>query len=149
MTEETEQPRKRELEHRIINDHFQNYKRHNIRKAQFMIADIPYNVGKNAYGSNPAWYIDGDNANGASNLAKDCDLLVSEASYASKLDEKAENNKHLTAKQAAFIASNSNAKRLILTHISQRYKTPEEVLEDAKDVFNEVEVAYDLMKIKI
>ena len=53
----------------LINDHFQNYKRYNTPKAQLIIADIPYNVGKNAYGSNPSWYVDGDNANGASELA--------------------------------------------------------------------------------
>ena len=53
----------------LINDHFQNYKQYNIPKAQLVIADIPYNIGKNAYGSNPAWYIDGDNKNGESKLA--------------------------------------------------------------------------------
>lgn len=53
----------------LIHDHFQNFKRYNIPKAQLVIADIPYNVGVNAYGSNPAWYIDGDNANGQSELA--------------------------------------------------------------------------------
>ena len=53
----------------IINDHYQNYKSHNIPKAQLVIADIPYNVGKNAYGSNPAWYVGGDNNNGESDLA--------------------------------------------------------------------------------
>lgn len=53
----------------LINDHFQNYKRYNVPKAQLLIADIPYNIGINAYGSNPQWYIDGDNANGESNLA--------------------------------------------------------------------------------
>jgi site-specific DNA-methyltransferase (adenine-specific) len=53
----------------LINDHFQNYKRYNIPKAQLVIADIPYNVGKNAYGSNPSWYIGGNNKNGESNLA--------------------------------------------------------------------------------
>lgn len=53
----------------LINDHFQNYKRYQIPKAQLVIADIPYNVGKNAYGSNPSWYIDGDNKNGESELA--------------------------------------------------------------------------------
>lgn len=53
----------------LIHDHFQNYKRYQIPKAQLVIADIPYNVGKNAYGSNPAWYVDGDNANGQSELA--------------------------------------------------------------------------------
>lgn len=56
-------------EPKIFNDHFQNYKRYNIPKAQLIIADIPYNIGKNAYGSNPSWYIDGDNANGESALA--------------------------------------------------------------------------------
>lgn len=34
-----------------------------------VIADIPYNVGSNAYGSNPAWYVGGDSKNGASELA--------------------------------------------------------------------------------
>lgn len=53
----------------LINDHFQNYKRYNIPKAQLVIADIPYNIGKNAYGSNPSWYIGGDNKNGESELA--------------------------------------------------------------------------------
>ena len=54
----------------LINDHFQNFKRYNIPKAQLIIADIPYNIGINAYGSNPAWYIGGDNKNGESELAK-------------------------------------------------------------------------------
>ncbi len=53
----------------LINDHFQNYKSYGIQKAQLIIADIPYNVGKNAYGSNPSWYIDGDNAKGESDKA--------------------------------------------------------------------------------
>lgn len=53
----------------LINDHFQNYKVYNIPKAQLVIADIPYNIGKNAYGSNPSWYIGGDNSNGESELA--------------------------------------------------------------------------------
>lgn len=53
----------------LINDHFQNYKVYGIPKAQLIIADIPYNIGRNAYGSTPAWYVDGDNANGESHLA--------------------------------------------------------------------------------
>lgn len=57
------------LQHRLINDHFQNYKPYSIPKAQLVIADIPYNIGKNAYGSNPSWYVGGDNANGESELA--------------------------------------------------------------------------------
>lgn len=54
---------------KLFNDHFQNYKTYGIPKAQLIIADIPYNIGKNAYGSNPSWYIGGDNSNGESELA--------------------------------------------------------------------------------
>jgi site-specific DNA-methyltransferase (adenine-specific) len=53
----------------IYRDHFQNYKSYAIPKAQLIIADIPYNLGNNAYASNPAWYKDGDNNNGESALA--------------------------------------------------------------------------------
>lgn len=68
----------------LINDHFQNYKSYGIPKAQLVIADIPYNIGKNAYGSNPSWYVGGDNSNGESDLAgkeffdTDKDFRVSE-----------------------------------------------------------------------
>jgi len=68
----------------LINDHFQNHKCYNIPKAQLIIADIPYNVGSDAYGSNPQWYVDGDNSNGASELAgkqffdTDSDFRISE-----------------------------------------------------------------------
>ena len=53
----------------LYHDHYQNYKRYNIPKAQLIIADIPYNIGINAYASNPGWYEDGDNKNGESKLA--------------------------------------------------------------------------------
>ena len=53
----------------IFNDHFQNYKRYGIPKCQLLIADVPYNLGNNAYASNPSWYEGGDNKNGESKLA--------------------------------------------------------------------------------
>ena len=53
----------------LYNDHLQNFKRYNIPKAQLVIADIPYNIGNFAYGSNPSWYVGGDNKNGESALA--------------------------------------------------------------------------------
>jgi site-specific DNA-methyltransferase (adenine-specific) len=53
----------------LYRDHFQNYKGYQIPKAQLIIADIPFNLGNNAYASNPAWYKDGDNKNGESELA--------------------------------------------------------------------------------
>ncbi len=53
----------------FYNDNFQNYKRYGIRKAQLVIADIPYNLGINAYASSTEWYIDGDNKKGESKKA--------------------------------------------------------------------------------
>ena len=55
----------------------------------------------------------------------------------------------MTAKDAAILANNANVKKLIITHLSQRYKTPGDVLEDAQSVFRNVEVAYDFMKVKL
>ena len=62
-------PEKRKVKTELYNDHFQNYKRYNIPKAQLVIADIPYNLGINAYASSTEWYIDGDNKNGESKKA--------------------------------------------------------------------------------
>lgn len=53
----------------LFNDNFQNFKRYGIPKAQLVIADIPYNLGNNAYASNPMWYVGGDNKNGESKKA--------------------------------------------------------------------------------
>jgi len=61
--------REKKIKLELHNDHFQNYKHYNIPKAQLVIADIPYNIGINAYASNPAWYAEGDNKNGESKLA--------------------------------------------------------------------------------
>lgn len=60
---------KRNIKIQMINDHFENAKRYQIPHAQLIIADIPYNLGSNAYASNPQWYVDGDNKNGESKLA--------------------------------------------------------------------------------
>jgi site-specific DNA-methyltransferase (adenine-specific) len=60
---------KMKIESNLYRDHFQNFKSYGTPKAQLIIADIPYNIGINAYGSNPSWYIDGDNKNGESALA--------------------------------------------------------------------------------
>ena len=65
------EPETRLLHNRIgiFNTHFQNYAHFNIPKAQLILADVPFNIGRNAYGSNPSWYIGGDRKNGESELA--------------------------------------------------------------------------------
>ena len=68
----------------LHNDHFQNWKRYNVPKAQLVIADIPYNLGVNAYASNAQWYEGGDIKNGESAVAgkqffdTDSDFRISE-----------------------------------------------------------------------
>lgn len=60
----------RKIKTELYCDNFQNYKRYGIPKAQLVIADIPYNLGNNAYASSPSWYEGGDNKNGESKKAK-------------------------------------------------------------------------------
>jgi len=82
--------------------------------------------------------------------AKNADLLITEATYTEKEKDLASEYKHLTAKQAAEIAKSSQVKKLILTHISQRYDNKEKIiLDEAKKTFKNVEIAEDLMKVEI
>jgi site-specific DNA-methyltransferase (adenine-specific) len=69
QTAKENKDRQLKIKTELYHDNFQNYKKYNIPKAQLVIADIPYNIGINAYGSSPQWYIDGDNKNGESDMA--------------------------------------------------------------------------------
>ena len=83
------------------------------------------------------------------NLAKDADLLICESTLDSSLAEKAEARFHLTSKQAALIAKNSNVKKLILTHFSPRYKDVKILEKEAKTIFKNTIAAKDFMTIEI
>lgn len=54
---------------KLYHDNFQNFKRYGIPRAQLVIADVPYNLGANAYASSTEWYNGGDNRNGESKKA--------------------------------------------------------------------------------
>ena len=60
---------KKPIKTELIYDNFQNFKRYGIPKAQLVIADIPYNLGVNAYASSTEWYVNGDNKQGESDKA--------------------------------------------------------------------------------
>lgn len=78
-------------------------------------------------------------------LARDADLLVHEATFAGGLEEKAQAYGHSTMHQAAEIAREAGAKRLIVTHFSSRYddEAVAEMIEDAKSIFPNIEPAAD------
>jgi len=86
---------------------------------------------------------------GADMLAKDSDLLISEATYASDLEDKSIEYGHMTSKQAAELANRTGSKKLVLTHFSARYKNTLKLEEDARDYFDDVLCAEDFMKINL
>ncbi len=81
--------------------------------------------------------------------AKNADLFICESTYASDMENKAEEHMHMTSVQAAGMAKKSNAKKLILTHFSQRYKSVSQFKAEASKIFKNVSCAKDLMKVKV
>lgn len=82
-------------------------------------------------------------------LAKNADLLIHDATLDDELSDKAYEDGHSTPSQAAEIAKKANARRLVLTHISARYRSAEKLLEQAKRIFPNVLIAEDFMKIEV
>ena len=75
-----ENPEFRMLNNRVglFNQSYQDFKRLGLPKAQLILTDIPYSLGDKAYGSNPSWYIDGDNKNGESDKAGETFFVTDE-----------------------------------------------------------------------
>lgn len=82
-------------------------------------------------------------------LASDADLLVCESTYVTADEALATSYRHLTAAQAARIAAAAGARRLVLTHFSQRYPDPSVFAADAAPWFPDVVVARDLMRVPV
>jgi len=85
-------------------------------------------------------------------LAEESDLLIHEATFSKEDQQLAYDYFHSTTMDAATIASKSNVKKLILTHISSRYQTTEQhdlLLQEAKDTFPLTFIATDFMQIEI
>ena len=82
-------------------------------------------------------------------LAEGADVLICEATYERKEEEKANQYSHLTSEQSALIASRAGVEKLVLTHFSQRYKELDTLLDEAKTIFPNSSLAFDFMKIKL
>ena len=109
----------------------------------------PDDVSRLVEGKSIAYVTDTSLCNSCYSLAKDVDLLICESTYLSKLEEKSEENYHMTAKQAAMLANNANAKKLALVHFSSRYKDTIEIEDEAKTYFSNTVCANDFMRIRV
>jgi ribonuclease Z len=85
--------------------------------------------------------------------SENADLLICESTFLDDSDEGKElarDYKHLTAKQSAETAKQADCKKLILTHLSQRYENKEKlILAEAKKIFKDTIIAEDLMRFKV
>lgn len=85
-------------------------------------------------------------------FAKNSEILICEATYSEDEQEIANEHYHMTSKQTGELAKKSKSKKLFLTHLSQRYDTKKgekQILNEAKKVFKNTEIAEDLMSLKL
>lgn len=82
-------------------------------------------------------------------LAEDADVLIHEATFDDSMAERAGEDGHSTAGQAAELAKRAGAHKLLLTHISSRYPDPSILLDQAMDVFPDTLIAEDLMELEV
>src|SRR5262249_33212434 len=86
---------------------------------------------------------------GAAALARGADLLVCEATYLDAEAREAHEHYHMTAGQAAALARAAGARRLALTHFSQRYTSTEGFVREASGVHPDVVIAEDLTRVAV
>ncbi len=84
-------------------------------------------------------------------LAKDVDVLIHDGTFAGGMEERAAETGHSTVAQAAQVARDAGAARLIVTHISARYGAGDEaaLLEEARTIFPNAGIAADLMRVTV
>ncbi|MDQ3852269.1 MAG: ribonuclease Z [Thermoproteota archaeon] len=80
---------------------------------------------------------------------KDCDLLIFESTYSQDKQEKAMENGHSTAAEAATIAKKAEVDKLLLTHFSARYDETSLLVKEASAIHYNAEAAEDLKVVRI
>lgn len=100
-------------------------------------------------GKSVAYCTDTRPCKAAVELARDVDLLVHEATFTEEMAGEAREFGHSTAAQAAKIAKQARARRLLITHFSTRYPDPSPLLEEARAIFPETVLAEELVAIDV
>ena len=106
-------------------------------------------VGPTHHGTSFAYVTDTMPCDGGIQLARNCDLLYHEATFAEIDRQRAVQTKHSTAHEAATIAKEANVKHLLIGHFSGRYKNPEILVEEARKVFKNTDAAEELKRYEL
>jgi ribonuclease Z len=106
-------------------------------------------MGKNRQGRKIVYTGDTKPFEDFASFAKHADIIIHDCTYDDTLAEKAELTGHSTPLQAAKQAKNSDAKMLVLTHVSARYSDAKLLLEQAKKVFENTILAEDLLVLEL
>ncbi|MCI0487686.1 MAG: ribonuclease Z [Blastocatellia bacterium] len=105
-------------------------------------------LGPPRMGKSVAYCTDTRPCPSAVRLGRSVDLLIHEATYTKDLEEEARQYGHSTAAQAARIALEAGARRLLITHFSTRFPDPAPLLEEACAIFPDTLLAQDLMEVE-
>jgi ribonuclease Z len=106
-------------------------------------ADI---VGPSRRGESFAYVLDTRPCTGGRELARGVDLVLHDATFTDALLQRAIETGHSTAREAAEVARDAGARRLLLTHFSTRYADPAPLLEEARAVFPNTDAASELVR---
>lgn len=106
-------------------------------------------MGPQRAGKAVAYCTDTRPFDGTIKLARDVDLLIHEATYTEELTAEAHEYGHSTAAQAARIARDAGARRLLITHYSTRYPDVTPLVEESRAVFPDTILAQDLVEVEV
>ncbi len=116
-----------------------------IDGKEFSLEDF----GTQRRGQSAAFIMDTRLCDNAFELARDVDMLICESTYLESEAREAHSHAHLTAKQAATIAKESGARRLVLTHFSQRYSDTSAFVAEAREIHDDSVAAEDGLRVPV
>ncbi|MBX2803939.1 MAG: ribonuclease Z [Myxococcales bacterium] len=123
-----------------------------VRQGEIRIDDRVVtldDVSVHRKGQSVAFVMDTRVCDAAVQLAEGVDLLVCESTYLSDASTEARERGHMTAADAARTARDAGARRLLLTHFSQRYPRVEAFLQEARRIHDDCVAARDGARVPV
>lgn len=106
-------------------------------------------VGPRQDGAVFAYVTDTRPCDGGRALAEDADVLYHEATFTDEMHDRAVETGHSTGREAAVLAHEAGARRLLLGHFSARYTDPSPIVREARQHFENTEAAEELKRYDV